>query len=369
MAKARGGAAADPGPLSLGGGAEETELVDEQDAEDIESVYAQIDDEEATVTVKRRDPDDAKVWQYLTRMPARLFSLEQIKAEYGGGEYKAQAFDKRGKIVAGGPKLFHIDKAFKPKVTAATAGPSDNGAPRAVSPDVAALSARLDQLTALLTAQNSSKETLDMAIRMATVMAGGSNRAGLSPESVLGILKTGVELRDRFAGEGDGGGGGGEEEGGGDMFGSALRELVRPVARLLESEVERRAQTRRLPAAPTSGAQQPTQPATREEPVAGNAAPWLRQLAPWIPQLLSLAREGANPRLYAEVVLDRMDRSLTAATIAAVEEAARGDDFVPNIMAALPPACQQHGEWFRTLATELKEQMTRPEESDEVVSG
>src|SRR5258705_5746863 len=105
----------DPPPLELDDDPDDTPEVDEEDAQDIEGVISQIDDDEATVTVKRRDPDDPTGWSYLTAMPARAFSLEKIKLEYGGGEYKALTVDKRKRLIKGVPRLFRIDKAFKPR--------------------------------------------------------------------------------------------------------------------------------------------------------------------------------------------------------------------------------------------------------------
>jgi len=103
----------DRSPLRAGD--ELAQFVDEEDAQDIEGVISQIDDDEATVTVKRRDPDDPSGWSYLTAMPARAFSLEKLKLEYGGGEYKAFTVDRQKRLIKGVPRLFRIDTIFKPR--------------------------------------------------------------------------------------------------------------------------------------------------------------------------------------------------------------------------------------------------------------
>lgn len=354
----RAGATPPPNPLSLGGDEppDLTEQIDDEDAQDIEGVISQIDDDEATVTVKRRDPDDPTGWSYLTAMPARAFSLEKIKLEYGGGEYKALTVDKRKRLIKGVPRLFRIDKAFKPRAPL----PVANGAPAAsVSPEVAALMAKVDQLAGLVAAQNSTKETLDYALRIAAVMGGGAAKAAMGPDTVFDIFEKGLDFAKRTSGGGDGD----DDDGGrsdGDPFDSALKELVRPVARLLETEVSRRART---PGAPP--AQPPRLPPGGGEPMPATAPSWLLRLRPYVPQFVGLAREGADPTVYARVVVDLMDRKLSSAEMGGIEEAARGESFVADTMAALPPSCAPHTAWFQKLLEELKAELTAEVEDGE----
>jgi hypothetical protein len=348
--------AQDPGPLELDDEPDEPE-VDEEDAQDIEGVISQIDDDEATVTVKRRDPDDPSGWSYLTAMPARAFSLEKIKQEYGGGEYKAFTVDRQKRLIKGVPRLFRIDKIFKPRPPVAATPEARPG----VAPEILALAAKVDQLANVVAAQNSSRETLDYALKIAAVLrgAGGGGGPGLGANDVFGIFEKGLEFSRKLNGGGDG-----DERDGGDAFDVALKELVKPVARLLETEVERRARIR--PGAPPAAGAAPSTaalpPAGGGEPMPATAPSWLVRLKPFIPQFVALARDGANPTLYADVLVDVMDRKLTAAEVAGIEEEAQNPAFVDTVLAALPPSCAPHGEWFRALLTALQTRLTAEEE-------
>lgn len=92
-----------------------------------------------------------------------------------------------------------------------------------------------------------------------------------------------------------------------------------------------------------------------------SAPPWLVRLKPFIPQFVALARDGANPTLYADVLVDVMDRKLTAAEVGAIEEEAKNPAFVDVVLAALPPSCAPYGEWFRALLTALQTRLTAEE--------
>jgi hypothetical protein len=334
----------EPPPPSL------EELADDEEYEDIESVIGQIGDDGATVTIRRRSTEDRTKWDYLTVLPAREFSLELIKREYGGGEYKAQTFDRNKRFVRGGTRLFNIDKMFKPTAAATPAAPLAAAAPSA---EVQALTAKLDALAAAVAAQNSTKETLNMALQIATVMNGGRNGApGMSPDTIFNTATRLIEFSRGLGGEHDGGG---EHSNDDDVYATAIKELVKPVAALLQTEIERRRGTTPPPKQITAGGTPPA-------PGGGmaNAPQWAAALAPFVPQLLTLAKEQADPELYADVVYDLMTRKLTAAQLSAVEEAAKADDFVQTVLRVLPAPCKPYTEWFTALTANLKAAMTAP---------
>lgn len=204
----------------------------EEEAEDIEGVISQVDDQAATVQIKRRDPDDPTKWTYLGVIPAREFSLERIKQAYGGGEYKVVTFDRNRRYVKGGSHQFQIDRMFKP---AAQAQPQ--GAPSAaLSPETQAINAKLDKLIDALQSQHASKETLDTALKIAAVMKGGS---AVSPTEMFNVFEKGLNFSDRLRDLSGGGGEGGNGGGGGDTdpVDVAIRSLAGSIGKLLESEV------------------------------------------------------------------------------------------------------------------------------------
>lgn len=342
---------------------------DEEEQDDIEAVISQVSDEAATVQVKRWNPtpdDPARPWDYVTTVAAREFSVETIKREYGGGRYKAVTLDRNKKYVRGGTHIFNIDKMFKAQPAAPT-----SEAPAAARPssEVAALAAKVDQLAALMQAQNSTKETLDMALKIAAVMQ-GRGAPSMSPDTIFNTATKLIDFSRGLGGMGGGEGGGGGGDGDDDVYAVAVKELVKPVASLIQSEVERRSRLRVLnPAKP------PAADAGAEAPNMAGMPAWVVQLRPFIPQLLTLARENADPDLYADVVYDLMERKLPTAQLQAVEEAATNEAFVDTIMSALPAPCRQYGEWFRKLATSLKASMTAPpspgddEEGDDEAAG
>jgi hypothetical protein len=333
-------------------------VLDEADAEeqdDIEGVISQVADEAATVQVKRWNPapdDPARPWDYVTTVAAREFSVETIKREYGGGRYKAVTLDRSKKYVRGGTHIFNIDKMFKPQLSAPPGGTPPEPQARSSSPEVVALAAKVDNLVTLLQAHNSTKETLDMALKIAAVMGGGAAR-GMAPDTLFTTATKLIEFSRGLAGDGVGGGGGGADNDD-DLYATAVKELVKPIAALIQSEVEQRSRVRLL---------NPSKPAALPagEPVnMAGLPPWVVQLRPFIPQLLTLARENADPELYADVVYDLMERKLPTAQLQAVEAAAADAAFVDTVLAALPPPCVPFKEWFRALASNLKAAMTAP---------
>lgn len=321
---------------------------DEEEQEDIEGVISQIADEAATVQIKRWNPapdDPGRPWDYITTVAAREFNLEAVKREYGGGRYKAVTLDRSKKYVKGGTHLFNIDKMFKPQLLAVAPPPEVTG--RIAPPELAALTAKVDQLAALVQANSSTKETLDLALKIAAVM-GGKAAAGIGPDTVFNIFEKGLEFSRKLGGGDDSG----DRDSDDDVYATAIKELVRPVASLLQSEVERRAKLR----APVGG-RAALPPGGGSEV---NAPPWVVQLRPFVPQLLTLARENADPELYADVVYDLMERKLPAAQLHIVEEAAQDAAFVDTVVTALPAPCAPFKEWFRSLAEHLKAAMTAP---------
>jgi len=62
------------------------------------------------------------------------------------------------------------------------------------------------------------------------------------------------------------------------------------------------------------------------------------------------------------VLVDVMDRKLTAAEVGAIEEEAKNPAFVDAVLAALPPSCAPYTEWFRALLTALQARLTAAEE-------
>lgn len=325
--------------------------VEEQD--DIEGVISQVADEAATVQIKRWNPnpdDPGKPWDYITTVAARDFNLEAIKREFGGGRYKATTLDRAKKYVRGGQHLFNVDRMFKPAPKEAAPEATPAAGKAAVSSDVAALVAKVDQLAALVAANNSTKETLDYALKIAAVM-GGRAQGGASPDAIFTTATKLIEFSRTLGGGGEGGGGGGEEV---DPYAVAIRELVKPVASLIQSEVERRAARERV----APGAR-PAQLTTGEGATV-TVPPWVVQLRPYLPQLLTLARDNADPALYADVVFDVMERRLPAAQLAAITDAAAAEGFTDTVLGALPPACVPFKEWFRVLVVNLKATLVAP---------
>lgn len=329
---------APPKPSSGSVELEDTPEVLDEDVEDVETVIGQIDDAEATVTIKRRNPDDANEWDYLTRIPARQFSLEKIKAEFGGGEYRVTVADRRNRLVRGGPRIFRIDRSFRPLVVAAAPAV----APAAVaSPEVAALRAELAAVRAKLDANTSTKEMFDMALRIATVMNGRAPAPGLGTSDVF---RTATELIEFSKGLGGGGGGGGDGEGG------AVRELVHAIVPILKDEAEKRLRRGKAPTAalPPGGT------------TVATTGTWTDYIRPYVPQLLGLAKENADPALYADVVYDLMERKMPAARLQEIAGAAQKDDFVDVVLAALPSQAGQYAPWFKELVTNLKQTLVAP---------
>lgn len=93
-----------------------------------------------------------------------------------------------------------------------------------------------------------------------------------------------------------------------------------------------------------------------------NQPPWLAQLAPHLPNLLGLARDNADPGVYASVVVDNLERKLPVASLAAVETAAKDPGFVDTVIAALPPSCQPYREWFTALVRGVQTELNAPAE-------
>lgn len=288
---------------------------------------------EARVDVWRWS-DEVGDYGFLGRLDASMAGLEQLAKRYGGGRYKVRVNRPKiepdgtvsGSYVYGGQRQFYIDAAAREK----PAEPGSNvgrllegGIVQLMQLQTEALKSIVghgsrditaDLLKAILERDRPAAEgSLDTALKLVEFLDRTRTQGGDWTEQLEKTLSVIREL-----------GAGGE---GGD---GALGRIADRYIKLVERMDERERAADRL--APGRGV-----------PAAGPA--WLHLFAPHLPLLVNAANGGGDPRVYAEVILDRAGDRLDV--LKAMAQDADGT------LAALPEAAQRVGPWFRRLLTEL----------------
>lgn len=305
---------------------------DQLDA-DIENVLSEIGESGGAVVLWREKDAQPGNYEYLVRQPAKGFTLEYVRENFGGGNYKGVPIDPvHGAL---NPVFFSIDrrwigKAFS-NAAPAVAGSSrdDQFRDRMTEILLTSLVAQRQQppaapqrdpllemlLTALVNRDNgggSATEMVKTMMEAATTMAAAMN----PPEGMAGVLTGLLPAVDKLASA--------------HVLGArraAVARVLPPSPATAPGNVSHPVAT-----VPNPSAIQ-TSPAT----VAGTIFPkWLEPFRSLAPRLVSLADKDANPELYADLVIDALMDDENESALRGAIDAMQAGTLLDDVCNAVP---------------------------------
>lgn len=318
----------------------------------IARVKEELGSEEGRVVLRRRDEKGRMA--ALGSFTVSDFSIDQVIQDFGGGRYDATFWKGSENL---GNVSITVDEAIPRRIPKALIKKEEETAVPAVlsagpypsNPELAALreimSRQADLLNQLIVqiatapkGHDGGGMSTENLIQILSIMKGDG---GGGTDKVLDFLKQGIEI------------GKAAQNAGGDAgYWPVVEKFADPVAAVLKGALERdrAAAAPRLPA-PKPAAGGPSVPA--------GSPTWLLHLQPHLPAILSWARAGKDPNLYAAVIVDNLPQGAQME----VAEAAKAEDFVEKTLTALP-MFQPFSVWARQVLTAMKEILLAPDEDD-----
>lgn len=315
--------------------AEGREIPVEELEPDVDKVLQQLGEEAAKVYLERRGRRDRR-WSMVDTIYADEFSLENVKANFGGGEYRARIIDRDGNYLKA--RNFYIEGPERyPEAPGA-----DVGRP---GEDPAVVVLLKEVLTELRQPQRAGvvegRDPLDTSIKMVEVIMSAiapllAMRDSAKADDPWGVFDRALDLGERL----------GVLQGGKGEGNSMVTQLAGEVLGVLRDS--------RKPGAPgTPAAGQPPAEIPADAPM------WVRNFAPFIPMVQQLAQQGRQPDLYAAVIVDRLDGSAQA--FLADQLAGRGEQFVDEFYRFFP-ATAPFREWYDAMFAALVDILVGPPE-------
>lgn len=315
----------------------------------LDEVLAELGGDAYEIVLFRQNPSKPTEWPYMGGFPADSFSLDSMKLEHGGGNYRAR-------ILAPGKKFrrqitFQIDGP--PKAYPIAPAPAAPAAPAAeTSAILEAIKGQTELLrTVALELRRPAapaSDPLEYGLKIAALVTQAGGKGGgqaLGIADMLELLDRGMEL----AGNGDGGG-----------YGTVVREFGKPLLELLQKMADRptagdpRRFNRNFPPADPpvqNGNAAPAEAHVANPPGAPMGLPrWLAHLAPLVPQGLRLATLGLEPESFAPALYQLVPES----DLTELEAAAADPNFSLAVLEAYPDT-QQYREWFTRLLEAVRE--------------
>ena len=318
-------------------------LPEEDVGDDLWRALAELGEQSEKILLHRRYPNGR--YGFVTEFSPPEFSLMRVRDEHGGGDYIAQFVDTKNRMVGKTP--FTIDvkpEAPKPEPVAVASGNGHTG--------FEGIKEILDRQTELIKAlaerQVPDKDPMDLALKLVEIVTAARGEQTHPFAEMAELFKTGVEI-------------GRGAEGGGDSYWPVVEKFAPAIGKVLEAATARenaaRGQPRRLPGP------SPTPATTPEAPVVLEGPAWLIHLQPHLPVILSWARAGKDPALYAEVILDNLDPGAEME----VATAAKAPDFVEKTVAALP-MFKPYSTWATQVLEEMKLLLLQEDQVPDVAS-
>lgn len=327
---------------------------DESPEDDLARALAEIGASGGGRVKAERVNPERKALEYVDDFDAATFSLKELQRMYGGGEYRLTVRDSHGRYVRSGRVV--IAQPLQPreahdplqKVTEAIAEQS-----KQLQTFIAAFMLQQRATPAPAASADEVRRQIIQDLQMMRELLGAPG-AGLEVSKVLEVLQLGIEM-------------GRKAEGGGDdwvaLAARALDSLGEPLRNLLAQIAAARANGAaaspappgapaarpglELPAAPAVPPAAPAPASGVQQPKGNGAMFGFDVLGGFKPKaiefLIGKARAGADPTLYADVILDNVpDMALPL-----LEQLVRGD--VVENLAQFDPRVKDFAEWFRAL--------------------
>jgi hypothetical protein len=303
----------------------------------IDQFMAELGDSAKAVALTIQDEKDKTRWSYLARIPLDDFSLEVVKEQYGGGRYRGRILDEDNHYMKHGHFSFAIDGRFKRPVpdlpeTSPPVVPFPAPASATESTALGEMKEVVRQqgeaMIRLMEKISTQPDPLTMVLKVAEVMKPAAQSSpSMDLAGMFGLFSTiftkGMELAQNSSGEGG--------------YIPVLKELGGPLLGML---------TERL---------QKGETALEKARVSGLVAvpppkPTLDGFVKiYMPQLLTLARMGKDPELYADVMLDQIPEIWLEELVGRVNQ----PDFVDKLKALYPDVGPFEG-WFKKLAEYIR---------------
>lgn len=311
----------------------------------IARVQEQLGSEEGRVILRRRDEKGRMA--ALGTFPAADFSIDQVIQDFGGGRYDATFWKGSENL---GSVTITVDEAIPRRIPKALEEKKEETPPTpplpgyGMNPELVALREVLSRQSDLVnqlivqmaTREQPERTSMEDLIRVVTLMKGEGGA-----DKVLDFVKQGIEI-----------GKAAQSSGGESGYWPVVEKFADPVAKVLNQALDRD----RAAAAPRLPAPAAAPALSGGSPVPAGAPSWLAHLQPHLPAILSWARAGKDPNLYAAVIVD----NLPPGAQMEVAEAAKDPQFVEKTLGALP-MFKPFSVWARQVLEAMKLQLTEDE--------
>jgi len=318
---------------------------------DLDTLLAEIGPQTKKVSLYRQDDKSPTKWHYLTKTDVSLFTMEAVKEEFGGGNYKARFIDERGVYIT--QFLFSIDPRFRPTLSSS---PSLSSIPSGQTEGLGELKEILRQQTALI-AELTKRKDVDPLAGMEKLVAIISplikrEDASIPASSSFGfkeafdIFKQGMDMGQMVNG---------------DSYLPVVEKMGMPLLNMLGELVKngKGVQEKINKAIPTKApvSQETPSPAPQGQPTTLEG-----YLQFYIPQLIQLAKADKDPSLYADFVLDQIPENFLDQLYQLLQQ--------PNLieqLVTLQPEIKNHEQWFKDFIQRGVEALS-PESDNEAAS-
>ncbi len=325
--------------------------IEEPEDKDVETILSQVGDNAKVVIIHRQNERLPGKYDYLVRTEAGEFSLEYIKQEYGGGNYRGKIYGKDGLYIK--HFSFSIDSRFKPPVKE-TKVISLTPEPNSELSEIKALIQGQNEIMRLMIEQNkpSQSDPLQMMVQMATIFTGlNKPKQDVGFEQMFSVLKEGIKM--------------GQVSEGGDSYLPVLEGLGKPLIELLSKQNE---QAENVLSKVNGNIPLTPNPATKTNPIKEKINERMQvnnindYIKVYIPQFLNLSSKGKDPILYAALMLDQLPDKF----VDDLAEFVHGENTFEKLL-ILNPDVKNHESWFQSFILQLKENLIlEPEETETI---
>jgi hypothetical protein len=320
---------------------------------DLETLMAEIGPQTKKVSLYRQDDKSATKWHYLTKQDVSEFTMETVKQEFGGGNYKARFIDERGVYIT--QFLFSIDPRFKPQLISSTSfsvppGVSITGDPSGLGE----IRETLKQITLIL-AQLSQKKEVDPLSGMEKLVAiitpliqrepSHTPEASAGVEKYIDMFTKGMEMGQAMNG---------------DSYLPVVEKMGMPLLNMLGELVKngKGVQAKVAQAVPTN-VQVPKEKPQTVPATPGTPNTLERYLQFYIPQLIALAKQDKDPALYADLMLDQIPEQF----LSTLHQLLLQPTLIEQLV-GVHPEIKNYEQWFKDFIQFATEGLT-PEAAQE----
>ena len=338
---------------------EAAERIAADPAEEIAGILDQLGAADATIRLMRQRREPPRIYQHLAMLPLSLDMIEEVQAQFGGGDYKAHVHNGPERVkgrtvtfsIAGKPKAFHADdETAQPDRIAALqdeirqlreAQTKDDGVAKIVATFTAITTALTPLVKPLLENMGSNK--------------GGDLNGTLM---LLQAAETKGEARGRELGKLLAGGG--SEHSMSDVALAYLPTLKDMVAARKNAPTPAALST--VSPSPVTDAPAPMPGQTQNTDDLPAEYEWLRIVRPIYGRLQQQAQLNVDASLIAEYAMAQV--SAQSDELAdAIEAATQRADFRERMRQELAPIAARHAQWVDEFITAVIEQCG-PEDSE-----